>query len=313
MRLAPLPLLLSLAVLSACPVKEETGQPPEGDTDTDSDTDTDTDADTDSDSDADTDSDSDADSDSDSDADTDSDSDADADSDTDIEDEDCGDGVDNDGDGLVDCEDEDCVDDCVEDCSDGVDNDGDGLVDCDDDECVGDPACSEPLYEIELSARLEGLAMASGALAKHKFGYPAVSLLYGYLDLVGTPDDPHGTGFACSGYAYAYPGPYYGMASAYHGGYTAGAGDYTFEFTLSVPRSLQWYGPCPVPSIPVFLLGMTHGDPQITRYDGAGSWYVQYSTAPRDMDSYGYPGTDVTWWYYPSQTNPVVWEGYYTP
>ena len=309
MRAAILPLLMATALLTACPVKDDTGVPPEADADTDADSDTDADTDADADSDAD------ADADADTDADADADADADTDADTDIEPEsDCADGNDNDGDGLIDCEDDDCVDACMEDCEDGLDNDGDGLVDCDDDECLGDAACTDTLYELSLVTRLEGAAMASGVKASYKWGYPAASMLYGYVDLVGTPDDPHGTAFSCSGYAYAYPS-YYGHSygSAYYAGYTKGAGDYVFEFTLTAPRSLQWYSPCPVRSLPVFLLGMTHRDPEINRYDGAGSWYAQYTTTPRDMDFYAKPIFEVTFWYNLRQAAPVVWEGYYTP
>ena len=301
-------LLMALTLLTACPPKDDTGEPPEADTDTD--TDTDTDADSDADSDAD------ADSDTDTDADADADSDADSDADTDIEvEDDCSDGRDNDDDGLTDCEDDDCVDACMEDCSDGLDNDGDGLIDCEDDECLGDTACTSSLYELSLVTRLEAAAMGSGPKAMMKFGYPAASMLYGYVDLVGTPDDPHGTSFSCNGYAYAYPS-YYGHSygSAYYAGYTKDAGDYVFEFTLSVPRTLQWYGgPCPVGDLPVFLLGMTHRSTEITRYDGAGSWDVQYTTSPRNTYFYGDAGFDVTFWYYLNQTAPVEWEGYYTP
>jgi len=304
-----LPLALALATLTACPVKDDTAAPSEADTDTDTDADSDTDADADADADADTDADADADTDADADADTDTDT------DTDVEIEDCDDGADNDGDGLIDCEDDDCVDACMEDCDDGVDNDGDGLVDCDDDECLGDAACTDTLYELSLVTGIEFAAMGSGRKASYKMGYPAISILYGYVDLVGTPDDPHGTAFTCSGYAYAYPSYAYGhgYGSAYYAGYTKGAGDYVFEFTLAAPATLQWYGPCPVRSLPVFQLGMTHRDPEITRNDGTGSWYTQYTTTPRDMDFYAKPIMDVTFWYYLSQAAPVVWEGYYAP
>ena len=305
MRSVTLPLLLAVALLTACPPKDDTGQPPEADADTDADADSDTDADADADSDADAD------------ADTDADADADTDADTDIETEtNCGDGADNDSDGLTDCEDDDCVDACMEDCEDGLDNDGDGLVDCDDDECLGDAACASGLYELSLVSKFEEIVMGSGRMFTYKFGYPAASALYGYVDLVGTPVDPHGTSFICTGYAQAYPTLYYGhgYGSSYYGGYTAGAGDYVFELVLHAPQSLRWYGaPCPVPSIPAFLLGMTHNDPEITRYDGAGSWYVQYASAPRDVYFYSQPVYDITYWYYPTQSTPVTWTGTYTP
>lgn len=226
---------------------------------------------------------------------------------------DCSDGADNDGDGLVDCEDDDCVDECMEDCTDEVDNDGDGLIDCDDDECVGDEACVDNEFTISMTNRLQGIALASGPEAGHKLGYPAASIFYGYIELVGYPSDPHGSGFACSGYAEAWPGAYYGysLGSFYHAGYTPGAGDYVFEISLGSSHNLEWNGGCPVDRIPSFLLGMTHTVPEITRYDGTGSWYVQYSSTLEDMYSYGDHGLSMSWWYYPTQTNPVTWTGTY--
>ncbi len=74
MQRSPL-LLLALTLLFSCDDKEDSGEPPEADTDADADSDTDSDAD--ADSDADTDADSDADSDTDADADTDTDADVD--------------------------------------------------------------------------------------------------------------------------------------------------------------------------------------------------------------------------------------------
>jgi hypothetical protein len=341
-----LALLIPLLVLGACNIggvkADDTSAPPEADADADADADTDSDADADADTDADADADadSDADADADTDADADADADADTDADTDIEPEDCSDGADNDGDGLVDCddddcedecvedcsdgadndgdglvdcEDEDCVDACIEDCSDGIDNDGDGLVDCDDDECLGDPACVTEDYTLQLTSRFEGISLFSGRMVTAKLGYAAAGMLYGYLDLVGYPDDPHGTGFTCRGYGYAYPALYYGYGSTYVSGYTPGAGDYVIQFDLAEGYNLYWYGSCPVSAIPSFQLGMTHGSPEITRYDGAGSWDVQYRTRASEVYHYAYTGYEVTYWYYARQLAPVEWTGAYLP
>jgi len=283
-----LPLALALATLTACPVKDDTAAPPEADTDTDTDADSDTDADADSDTDA----------------------------DTDVGVEDCEDGADNDGDGLIDCEDDDCVDACMEDCEDGVDNDADGLVDCDDDECTGDSACTPVPYDLSLVSELEGIVLETGYIYETMMGYAGLSRLYGYVDLVGTPQGPHGTGFRCTGNAQSYPALYtdHGFGSSYHYGYTKGAGDYVFEFTLHAPDNLQWYGDsCPVSTLPVLLLGMTHTDPEITRYDEAAGWQVQYTSAASDMTIRSGQFYRTTYWRDPSQSYPVEWTGYYTP
>jgi hypothetical protein len=63
---------------------------------------------------------------------------------TPVNEQDCGDGVDDDGDGDTDCEDTDCLANpaCPElDCENGVDDDADGQTDCNDPDCFGIPTC----------------------------------------------------------------------------------------------------------------------------------------------------------------------------
>ena len=64
----------------------------------------------------------------------------------------CNDGIDNDGDGLIDAQDPDCQDPSKwPACADGKDNDGDGKTDYSKDPTKGDPGCTSPFDDTELS------------------------------------------------------------------------------------------------------------------------------------------------------------------
>lgn len=84
-----------------------------------------------------------------------------------LEEEVCGNGIDDDADGDTDCADDDCgaFDECEEflNCDDGIDNDLDGDTDCDDSECYGvgtcptvPGSCSEPIVVDSFPYQLAG-------------------------------------------------------------------------------------------------------------------------------------------------------------
>ncbi len=212
--------------------------------------------------------------DADTDSDSDSDSDADSDTDTDpVDDEDCGNGLDDDQDGLVDCEDEDCVDVCIEDCDNDADDDADGDVDCADDECVGAPEC-EHVWTVTSSIS-EGQAWVGyGPDIDEWAGYEAVGWLSGQIVLEAA--NGRGESFECHGLVDAGP-PVWGEDGMSPTSASCGGCDWSFEFEPRVDQgSLEWKGSCPVASLPMLQVGFRSGKGKITA-DMPSGWVNQYT------------------------------------
>jgi hypothetical protein len=338
-------LALALPVAVSCGDKDDTGpEQPEADTDTDTDadSDTDTDADTDADADSDTDADTDiTDEDCGDEVDNDGDDLVDCDDpdctttcpeycddgiDNDADglvdcldpdcgswcgDEDCHDGADNDSDGLIDCEDDECFDACIEDCEDEFDNDNDGFVDCEDDECLADAVCPNS-YTMLLQTTLSQAYLTTAENYYTRYGYNAKATLYGQVTLYGYADDGYGTDFVCNGSLRAYCSSYTPYPSmSYYAGYTKGAGDYVFLLTPQTPYGLYWRGgSCPVSVLPSALLGFTHADYTVTRYDSGAGWYDQYTSKLGNYNDMG--KRQMTRLQSPAQLNTITWSASYT-
>jgi len=231
--------------------------------------------------------------------------------------EDCTDGADNDGDGLADCEDDDCVDFCMEDCTDGIDNDGDGAIDCDDDECFADPICPT-IYDMELRPRFEAFGWADGPRIESMLGYPAVAMLYGYVEVVGTPRDADVEGFLCEGrlLAGSYSGGYYPHALTLDSGDCDGCDLHVVWEATVENGGLTWDdGSCPLPGLPAVNLGLQWKEIYLTsRTEGA--WAPRYYTTFYGYETY-FPGTDreyrVQQLYNLRPMTPATWSAPYEP
>jgi len=228
--------------------------------------------------------------------------------------EDCSDEEDNDGDGLVDCEDDDCVDECTEDCSDEEDNDRDGFTDCEDDECIGDPACPVE-YTVSLTTDLQATLLTSGPWVEYYYGNSTQAWAYGYVEVMGDPADSGAEAFSCFGFFSVDCNYLGGMSYLY--GYTAGAGDHVLAFEPStLDSTLRWYSPdCPVESLPAAQLGFSHQRSNITRSDGEGGWYTQYTTTSGFtyyyLDNDPTFGRAQTYLFYLTQQQTPQWVGSY--
>jgi len=205
--------------------------------------------------------------------------------------EDCTDGADNDGDGLADCEDEDCLDVCLEDCADDLDNDGDGAIGCDDDECLGDPRCPT-VYDMELRPRFEALGWADGPGIEAAIGYPQLAVLYGYVEVVGTPQDTGVEGFLCEGVisGATYSGGYYPHALTIDTGDCDGCDLHVIWEASTANNSLVWSGgDCPLTALPSADLGLLWKEIYITRQT-EGVWAGRYYTSFYDY-AIDFPGS----------------------
>ncbi|MFT5685403.1 MAG: hypothetical protein ACI8RZ_006354 [Myxococcota bacterium] len=176
------------------------------------------------------------------DADTDSDTDADMDADTDADPE--------------------------SDCGDGKDNDTDGLIDCEDDECLDVDGCGGP-YAITADINFAELVWATGPdLNRPDYGtYNINGIGSAYAYITATPDGWKGADITCEGYIYGdfdvgsmpdlfgyiKPGTYTGV-------------DYALSFSPDASLgNLQWYGGCPVQSLPTGVLGFDRNSNTVAR------------------------------------------------
>jgi len=163
--------------------------------------------------------------------------------------------------------------------------------------------------------------LASGSYFQHMFSYDAVGMLGGFLGVEAVPVDGGAKSFSCRGMmlvSFAPPAKAsYGYGGLlYYGGYLAGVADYQFALQPQVSAGqLTWHGSCPITSLPVGYIAMSHHDLYIHRRASDGSWAPQYYADPRDFSydpDYG-AGLYVSQWESLTTLNEVSWRGYYLP